>query len=91
MTESLHCIVRGLVQGVGYRAFVLKHAWELGLTGWARNLPNGDVEVLAQGPDHARRELMKRLRQGPFLARVEAVDAVSEQQETAYENFQIKR
>jgi len=91
MARSLHCLVSGRVQGVSFRAFVRDQARELGLTGWARNLPGGRVEVLAQGPSGLLEDLAARLAKGPVLARVEAVDAVFEEHETDYDDFQIKR
>ena len=45
--------VSGDVQGVGYRFFAVREAQKLGLTGWVRNLPNGDVEILAEGEKNA--------------------------------------
>jgi acylphosphatase len=54
MTDSekmrLHVIVRGRVQGVGFRAFVVDSGLALGVTGWARNRWDGSVEVVAEGP-----------------------------------------
>ena len=91
MVRSLHCLVSGRVQGVGYRSFVLDHARGLGLTGWTRNLPDGRVEVLAQGSDEALDEFARRLRKGPSWARVDAVDASMEPREETYENFQVRR
>lgn len=91
MARSLHCLVSGLVQGVGYRAFVLEQARELGLTGWTRNLPSGKVEVLAQGGEDALEEFVERLRKGPPWARVDAVEASVKPHEEAYGNFQVRR
>lgn len=48
-TASLHCIVSGRVQGVGYRWFVENTAKTIGLTGWVKNLPDGKVEIEAEG------------------------------------------
>lgn len=68
-------LVSGVVQGVGFRWFVARHARVLGLTGWARNLPDGRVEVVAAGVDDAAlARLEERLRAGPAHARVEAVE-----------------
>ncbi len=47
--HQLHAIVEGRVQGVGFRYFVLEIAQQLGLTGWVRNLVNGNVELVAEG------------------------------------------
>ncbi len=69
-------MVSGQVQGVGYRAFARKHALELGLAGYAENLPDGRVEVVAEGPEDALEHLLHFLRQGPRLSRVEDVDVL---------------
>lgn len=66
-------LVRGDVQGVGYRAFARREACRLGLAGFARNLPDGRVEVLAQGRAEDLEAFEGRLRQGPGLASVEDV------------------
>ena len=61
MTERVSAFVRGRVQGVGFRWWVRAQALELGLDGFARNLSDGRVEVLAQGPPEACEELLARL------------------------------
>jgi acylphosphatase len=65
--------VRGRVQGVGFRWWTRSQALELGLVGWARNVPDGRVEVLAQGPAGACRDLLARLRGAGTPGRVEGV------------------
>lgn len=67
-------IVQGRVQGVGYRYFVLRQAEQLGVAGFARNRPDGTVEVVAEGSDEALRDLEARLREGPAFASVTGVD-----------------
>lgn len=67
-------LVHGVVQGVGYRWFVRRAALRLGLAGVARNLPNGDVEVLAEGTERSLEQLERELRRGPPSARVEGVE-----------------
>jgi acylphosphatase len=69
-------VVTGRVQGVGYRYFVLQEATRLGLTGFARNLPDGSVEVVAEGPAAALETLRGLLLDGPSFARVENVSAL---------------
>jgi acylphosphatase len=69
-------VVAGMVQGVGFRWFVARHARGLGLAGYARNLADGRVEVVATGSDGAAlARLEELLRTGPAHARVDGVDA----------------
>jgi acylphosphatase len=68
--------VRGRVQGVGYRYFVLRQAEALGVSGFARNLADGGVEVVAEGSDASLEELESRLRDGPPFGDVEHVERV---------------
>ena len=67
-------IVRGRVQGVGYRAFVLSQARTHGVAGWVRNRRNGDVEAVLAGPGAAVKALCEICREGPPHAAVEALD-----------------
>lgn len=69
------CYVSGRVQGVFYRASTRQRALELGVTGHARNLPDGRVEVLACGPEAAVAALCQWLWQGPPAAKVTAVES----------------
>src|SRR5438552_18784677 len=66
-------VVRGRVQGVGFRWFVDRKAHILGISGWVRNNSDGSVEVLAQGTRQQLQGLRSRLRQGPRAARVDTV------------------
>jgi len=70
--------VFGMVQGVGFRWFVARHARSLGLHGYARNLPNGTVEVLVDGPEDAIPALERLLRTGPANAQVDRVERSTE-------------
>ena len=67
-------IVRGRVQGVGFRWFVEREAHILGIAGWVRNNHDGSVEVLAQGSRDQLSGLHSRLREGPRAARVDSVE-----------------
>jgi acylphosphatase len=69
----LHAIVRGRVQGVGFRYFVLETAQELGLNGWVRNLWDGSVELTAEGEKPILLYLEKALAKGPRMANVTSV------------------
>ena len=71
---STRFLVSGLVQGVGFRWFVARHARALGLAGYARNLPDGRVEVVVSGPDDALPALERLLRAGPANAQVERLE-----------------
>jgi|SRR5579884_1495447 acylphosphatase len=73
-TARLRAVVHGLVQGVGFRYFVLDRARAAGLRGWVRNRPDGSVECLAEGPRQALEVLVDDLRRGPRPARVTEVE-----------------
>ena len=83
-------IVRGRVQGVGYRFFAERAARELDVRGWVRNLPDGTVETLAEGEDEAVARYFERLRQGPRGSRVEAV-VEEEASASNFLSFEITR
>ena len=69
----LNLFVTGTVQGVFFRASTLEQAQSLNLTGWVKNLPDGAVEVLAEGPRYALEQLADWCRQGPPMAEVDDV------------------
>jgi acylphosphatase len=79
--EARRWLVRGRVQGVGFRYFAQKSAQTLGLSGYARNLDDGRVEVYAAGPPEKLAELAPLLHRGPRWAEVRGV----EEQEAAVE------
>jgi len=72
--ERLHAIVRGDVQGVGFRYFVQRKAQQLGLRGWVRNNDDGTVELVAEGGRGELEQLKRALEEGPRLARVDWVE-----------------
>lgn len=74
--KALVCIVSGRVQGVWYRGSAQEQARKLGVTGHARNSPDGTVEVLACGDDAAVDAFIAWLHKGPMLARVETVQVM---------------
>jgi acylphosphatase len=61
----LDAVVRGIVQGVGYRVFTLREAMGLGLDGFVANEPDGSVRVVAEGPRPSLEALLERLAEGP--------------------------
>ena len=74
MSVTRHVLVRGRVQGVGYRAFVEDEASRLRLQGFVRNRRDGAVEAVFSGPAEAVRAMIELCRKGPWGARVEAID-----------------
>jgi len=72
--SRFHAIVKGYVQGVGFRYYVVDAAVPLGVNGWVRNLWDGDVEVMAEGERDALEKLLGVLRRGPRAAHVSGVD-----------------
>jgi acylphosphatase len=85
-------IVSGMVQGVGFRWFVARHARALGLGGYARNLPDGRVEVVASGGgSEALTRLEELLRAGPAHAQVDRLDREDDVDETVSDrSFDIR-
>lgn len=69
-------VVSGRVQGVGFRAFTQQAARAVGVSGWARNLDNGDVEVHANGTPRQLDDFEARVRQGPRWGEVRSVTVV---------------
>ena len=87
----LHALVYGVVQGVNFRFFVLRHARDLGLTGYVRNLyPEEVVEVKAEGRREQLEQLLRHLEAGPRGARGERVDANWSEYSGAYNRFEIR-
>jgi acylphosphatase len=72
--KRVRVVVRGRVQGVGFRAATAYEARRLGLAGWVRNLPDGGVEVEARGPTAAVDALVAWLGHGPSYAHVSGID-----------------
>lgn len=68
--RSVHVVASGLVQGVGFRWHTLQQAEALGLTGWVRNLPNGDVEMFVQGGEFVVETFLAWVREDPGYAQV---------------------
>ncbi len=71
--KIVHVIVRGRVQGVGYRAFVEHEALKQGIDGWVRNRRDGTVEAVFAGAPEKIEAIIEACRKGPFSARVEQI------------------
>jgi len=81
MTASIvakHVLIKGRVQRVGFRGWTVSQARDLGLSGWVRNLPSGDVELVASGPPDKVQALVEVCRHGSRWAWVEAVQVVGD-------------
>lgn len=90
-SSRLEAIVRGRVQGVGFRDFVYTRARSLGLTGYVKNVRDDfrAVEVVAEGPRDALERLVDRLWEGPRSARVDAVDVRWGEERGRFDRFDV--
>jgi acylphosphatase len=89
VSHARRFLVRGRVQGVGFRYFVLVEARSLRLTGFTRNLPDGNVEVQAAGEFDELDALARVLEQGPALSRVDGVTVQELETVPAWSEFKI--
>lgn len=87
--KCTHIIVSGRVQGVFFRANVRNKAYELDLKGYAKNLENGSVEVVAQGNGEKINELIEYIEKGPGIAKVINVQVKHKEPEN-FEDFGIR-
>lgn len=74
MSRSAHLVIRGRVQGVGYRDWTVRKARELGLSGWVRNRPDGSVEAVISGTDTLVAGMISECQSGPPSAHVDTID-----------------
>lgn len=88
--KAVHVVVHGFVQGVGYRYFVLRRAQALGLRGWVRNLYDGTVEVVAEGPEPQLQQLLDALSRGPQGSRVTRVETLWDAPKGQFTHFLIR-
>ncbi len=89
--ERVHLLVNGRVQGVGYRYATKMMATQLGLTGWVKNLADGRVEAVAEGPREKLESLASWAKQGPSSARVEDVAATWSEATGEFSSFGVAR
>jgi acylphosphatase len=85
----VHVIVRGLVQGIGFRDFARHHAGTLGLTGYAKNLADGSVEVVAEGSRDDLEQWLSEVAAGPHGAEVREVDVEWDAATGEFSGFRI--
>ncbi|SDB55967.1 acylphosphatase [Belnapia rosea] len=72
--NARHLRIEGRVQNVGYRAWMVREARRLGLSGWVRNRADGSVEAVVAGPEPAVQALLTACRRGPIAARVDHIE-----------------
>lgn len=99
MLKQAHFYIKGDVIGVGFRAWTKIQAKIIGVTGWVRNNfsrpdvfgVNGGVEALIQGEEEKVNEMVKTLKQGPTVSRVEDVEIVWQDPREIYDHFEIRK
>ena len=87
---TVHLIIKGIVQGVFYRATAKKVAQKNNLKGWIKNKSNGDVEAIVSGTGDDVRTFIEWCRKGPDKAHVEDI-IINEREEIVFKSFEVKR
>lgn len=85
-----HLFISGRVQGVSFRYYTRQQALDSGLQGWVRNLWDGRVEAVLEGPEEAVQKMIGWCRRGPSSARVDQVEVEWEQASGAFDGFNIR-
>ncbi|MBN8548344.1 MAG: acylphosphatase [Deltaproteobacteria bacterium] len=88
--SKLQVCIRGRVQGVGFRNFTRRTALQQGILGWVRNCEDGSVEAVLHGSKEAVDQLLVKLKQGPPLSQVEAIEIYEDLSEDCFEDFTIR-
>ena len=83
-------VVKGLVQGVGYRYFVMREAQKLGLKGFVKNLYSGEVLTVAEGEKAIVEELIKKLKVGPIHASVKSCKVDWQEPKNEFIDFEVR-
>lgn len=89
--QSVRLLIRGRVQGVGYRASAADAARRLGLLGWVRNLRGGEVELVAEGDPAVLEKLIEWCRRGPPASRVDSVEVEFSTASGEFSDFAVRR
>jgi len=91
--EKIHILIFGQVQGVGFRISTARKARQLGLTGWVKNLPEGQVEAFFEGKKQDIEEILFWCHQGPDKAQVDKIEIKTKLQTISrqFDRFEIKR
>jgi len=90
-TVKAHVFIEGMVQGIFYRMWTREQAQKLGLAGWVRNLEDGRVEAVFEGPKDKIEKMVKKCHKGPQLAGIEHIDVNCEEATGEFSTFEITR
>ena len=90
MKKRLSVFWSGRVQGVGFRYTTEAAALELGVTGWVRNMPDGRVEALAEGPEKILKTLLDRISSGPMKGYIRGVQVRWEEPTGEFDDFRVR-
>ena len=88
--KRIHAKVKGKVQGVFYREFTRREAESLGVSGFARNLKDGSVEIVAEGEEKQLKEFEKRFRKGPLMAFISEIEIKEQPATGEFDGFDIR-
>jgi len=90
MKESIELIIKGRVQGIGFRAFTAVQAERFDVCGWVSNLSNGDVKVIAQGKKNDLADFVAKLKKGPLYSSVQSIVETQIIPAEQYDDFSIR-
>ncbi len=90
-TVRAHVFIEGRVQGIFYRMWTREQAQKLGLVGWVRNLEDGRVEAVFEGPKDKVEKMVKKCHKGPHPAGIEHIDVSWEKATGEFSIFEITR
>jgi acylphosphatase len=88
--RAVHVFVSGKVQGVGFRAWAVAEATKLKLTGWVKNLTDGRVEAVMEGPSDAVASMLEKMKKGPASGRVDDLKSTDETPTGQFKTFEQK-
>jgi acylphosphatase len=87
----VHLLIKGRVQGVGYRANARRRAYQLDLKGWVRNLRDGSVEALVEGKKEQVDKFVRWCHRGPTMAHVQSIQVTEEEPTGEFSGFHVRR
>ena len=88
--KAVHMIAHGRVQGVGFRFYVRERAFPHGTKGWVKNLPDGTVEIHAEGEEEQLKGFMNNVKEGTYFGSVSELDVEWVEPENTYTSFNIE-